>query len=80
MSKTLYEVRVVPKTAEDGHKRGTQHPSNQHMVYLVEAASVSFALLALEDDETYPMASEIGRIEVNVCTRYVKLVKAQVSS
>lgn len=82
MSKTLYEVRVVPKNHTRDDKvvgRGTNHPSNEHLVYLVEAASVSFALLALEDDETYPLASEIGKIEVNVCTRYVKLVKAQVS-
>lgn len=78
MAKTLYEVRVIPKN--DGlAKRGVSHPDNSHLVFLVEAASVSFAIMALEEDDKMPMASEIGKIEVNVCTRYVKLIKAQES-
>lgn len=78
MSKTLYEVRVIPKN-DALAKRGIEHPSNSHKVFLVEAASISFALMALENEDDYPLASEIGKIEVNVCTRYVKLIKAQES-
>lgn len=79
MAKTLYEVRVVPKN-DSTTKRGLGHQDNSHLVFLVEAASVSFAIMALEEDDKMPMASEIGKIEVNVCTRYVKLIKAQESS
>lgn len=82
MSKSLYEVRVIPKNHTRDEvvvKRGTNHPSNEHLVFLVEASSVAFALMALENEDKYPLASEIGKIEVNVCTRYVKLIKAQES-
>lgn len=80
MAKTLYEVRVIPKNGMGATKRGTGHPDTQtHMVFLVSAASISFALMALEDDEAMIPAAEVAKIEVNVCTRYIKLIKAQES-
>lgn len=80
MAKTLYEIRVFPKNvAENGQKRGTLHPDNNTKVFLVRAASVSMAMMALESDEDMLPASEVGRIEVNHCTRYTKFIGAQES-
>lgn len=81
MSKSLYEVRVIPKNVAKDTLRGSGHPDTRHhMVFLVWAQSISFALLALEDDEAMLPATEVAKIEVNPCTRYIKLIKAQESS
>lgn len=80
MAKALFEIRVVPKNASlSGAKRGIDHPGNEHLVFLVRAASVSMAMMALEADEDMLPATEVGRIEVNVCTRYKKFIGAQES-
>lgn len=80
MSKTLYEVRLFLKGEEEqAPKRGTLHPGNQVQTYLVRASSVSLAMMAIENDEDTPIASTIGRIEINLCTRYTKFIGAQES-
>lgn len=80
MSKALFEIRVFPKNAlEGGTKRPIPHADHKVLTFLVRAASVSFALIALEDDEDMIPATEVGRIEVNPCTRYTKFIGAQES-